>query len=84
MSAQTTDTFIDAKGHYYIAGLEVPQAVWQRFQNAVVLCERYEGALETIRGPSDHGLYMSAYRSTGGGYEGLQAIASAALRDGQA
>jgi hypothetical protein len=47
------------------------------------LSPMYEEALRAIRGPFDdpNGLdwRMIAYREAGGGYEGLQAIASAAL-----
>ena len=46
----------------------------------------YEEALKAIRGPMDDptGLdwRMQAYREAGGGYEGLQAIANAALAAG--
>ena len=42
--------------------------------------EHLERALRTIRGPaSDDDLYIGRYREAGGGYEGLQAVAKAAL-----
>jgi hypothetical protein len=41
--------------------------------------ERLEGALRTIRGPEDRGPWIMVYREAGGGYEGLQAIATVAL-----
>lgn len=37
-------------------------------------------ALRTIAGPSDSAPYIWVYRDAGGGYEGLQAIAKAALQ----
>lgn len=40
---------------------------------------RYDSALRTIRGPEDRGGWIEVYRKAGGGYEGLQAIAEAAL-----
>lgn len=40
---------------------------------------RYESALRTIRGPDDRGPWIEVYRKAGGGYEGLQAVAEAAL-----
>lgn len=47
----------------------------------------YESALKAIRGPFDdpdgYDWRMTAYREAGGGYEGLQAIAEAALATGQ-
>ncbi len=36
-------------------------------------------ALRAIAGPEDSGPWMEIYREAGGGYEGLQAIARAAL-----
>lgn len=36
-------------------------------------------ALRAIAGPEDSGPWIEAYRAAGGGYEGLQAIAEAAL-----
>lgn len=36
-------------------------------------------ALRMIRGPEDRGPWIDAYRQAGGGYEGLQAVARAAL-----
>jgi hypothetical protein len=42
--------------------------------------DRYENALRSIRGPADASdPFMDAYAAAGGGYEGLQAIAAAAL-----
>ncbi len=41
--------------------------------------ERLLSALRAIRGPTDYGPWMSFYRAAGGGYEGLQAVAEAAL-----
>lgn len=43
------------------------------------LIDVLESALRTIRGPEDRGIWMIPYREAGGGYEGLQAIARAAL-----
>jgi hypothetical protein len=43
--------------------------------------ERLRSALQTIRGPEDRGGWIEVYRAAGGGYEGLQAIARAALRE---
>lgn len=34
---QTTDTFTDAQGRRYIAGYEVPEAVWQRLEQSAAL-----------------------------------------------
>jgi hypothetical protein len=48
-------------------------------QEVIARLERYEDALRTIRGPSDSGPFMLVYREAGGGYEGLQAVAEAAL-----
>lgn len=41
--------------------------------------DRAWDALKAIRGPEDLGPWAEAYRAAGGGYEGLQAIADAAL-----
>lgn len=41
---------------------------------------RFEEALRTIRGPDGRGPWVDIYRQAGGGCEGLQAIANAALR----
>jgi hypothetical protein len=41
--------------------------------------ERLQEALRVIRGPEDRGPWIEIYRAAGGGYEGLQAIAEAAL-----
>jgi hypothetical protein len=46
--------------------------------------QRAEGlraALEAIVGPTDSGPWIETYRSAGGGYQGLQAIAAAALAE---
>jgi hypothetical protein len=43
--------------------------------------DRLRSALQTIRGPEDRGPWIEVYRAAGGGYEGLQAIARAALRE---
>ena len=40
---------------------------------------RLRSALDTIRGPEDRGPWIDIYRKAGGGYQGLQAIARAAL-----
>jgi hypothetical protein len=40
-------------------------------------------ALRFIAGPSDSGALIEVYRDAGGGYEGLQAVARYALRDGR-
>ena len=40
----------------------------------------YEQALRVIRGPWDDGPLMEVYRTAGGGYAGLQAIAEFALK----
>lgn len=42
---------------------------------------RLRAALESIVGPTDSGPWIATYRAAGGGYEGLQAIARAALED---
>jgi hypothetical protein len=47
----------------------------------VTKVERLESALRAIRGPEDAGPWIAIYREAGGGYEGLQAIAAAALSD---
>lgn len=41
--------------------------------------DRLREALETIVGPEDAGPWIGIYREAGGGYQGLQAIARAAL-----
>jgi hypothetical protein len=41
--------------------------------------EVFLSALRPIAGPDDRGPWMDAYRRAGGGYEGLQAVARAAL-----
>jgi hypothetical protein len=41
-------------------------------------------ALETIQGPADSGPWIDIYRVAGGGYEGLQAIARAAIAKNRA
>jgi hypothetical protein len=81
---RTTDSFTDAQGRYYIAGVEVPPVVWERFLFHDARLQRCQAALETIEGPSDDGAYIEKYRHAGGGYEGLQAIARAALREDRA
>ncbi len=43
---------------------------------------RLSGALLAIAGPTDSGPWAGVYRNAGGGYEGLQAIARAALDEG--
>jgi len=44
-------------------------------------CDRLQGALRAICQTNDSGPWIEVYREHGGGYEGLQAIAEAALRE---
>ncbi len=75
----TSDTFTDAQGRHYIAGQGVPAPVWESYDAAWSIIPCFEEALDAICGPRDSGPFMDVYRTAGGGYEGLQAIARAAL-----
>jgi hypothetical protein len=73
MTTATNAPFTDVlTGKHYIGGQEVSSEVWAWYSFAVE-------ALEAIAGPEDSGPFIGAYRSAGGGYEGLQAIAKTAL-----
>lgn len=54
-------------------------------QRWLLMAERdhYADALKAISTSADSGEWVEVYRTAGGGYEGLQAIAEAALERGQ-
>lgn len=51
----------------------------KRAAGAAAERDRLAEALRVIAGPWDTGPWIEVYRAAGGGYEGLQAIARAAL-----
>jgi hypothetical protein len=61
----------------------LPRAAQERLEAAEADRDRLAAALKAICQTTDSGPWIAVYREVGGGYEGLQAIARAALRAGE-
>ena len=47
---QTSDTFTNARGERFVAGQQVPEAVWQRVQDLAAEIDALQGAVRSLAG----------------------------------